>query len=286
MRRIAAVVLFDERGRLLLQERDEWAPRNPLTWSPVGGGVEAGEDDLTAATRELAEETELTGQQLVSLGELSFYCSECAEVHVGSLFTGFTDATNDDVVCHEGRQIVFVEPTTIHTLAWSPVLAVVLPRVVGSATYVERFGRPEPHEFGCVLLVDAVGRVLLQERDEHAPIDPDRWGLSGGHLEPGEDPEVGARRELEEETGVRLEPGVLQHFATVEVFHPTYGSVDQVHVFAAGVDLTDADIDCHEGRQIVFVPPHQARKLSLTMTGVLVVPRFLGSAEYRALTER
>ena len=55
MRRIAAVVLFDERGRLLLQERDEWAPRNPLTWSPVGGGVEAGEDDLTAATRELAQ---------------------------------------------------------------------------------------------------------------------------------------------------------------------------------------------------------------------------------------
>ena len=43
MRRIAAVVLVDERGWLLLQERDEGAPVNPDEWSLVGGGVEPGE---------------------------------------------------------------------------------------------------------------------------------------------------------------------------------------------------------------------------------------------------
>jgi 8-oxo-dGTP pyrophosphatase MutT (NUDIX family) len=155
-----------------------------------------------------------------------------------------------------------------------------LPRVVGHPAYVERFGRPEPHAFGCVLLVDAHGGILLQERDEHAPIDPGRWGLSGGHLEPGEDPEAGAYREVQEETGVRLEPGTLELFDVLEVFHPHYGSVDEVHVFVAGVDLTDADIDCHEGRQIVFVDPDQARRLDLTMTGVLAVPAFLDSDTY------
>ena len=111
-----------------------------------------------------------------------------------------------------------------------------------------------------MILVDAEGRVLLQERDEHAPIDPDRWGLSGGHLEPGESPEEGAYREVEEETGVRLAPGTLSLFRHAsQVFHPHYGSVDEVHVFVGRVDLTDADIDCHEGRQIVFVEPDRAR---------------------------
>jgi 8-oxo-dGTP pyrophosphatase MutT (NUDIX family) len=283
MRRIAAVVLVDERGRLLLQERDEGAPVNPDEWSLVGGGVEEGETFAEAALRELEEETEVTGVDLTLVDTLTYYCEGCGQWHEIELFLGFTSLTDDDVVCHEGRQIVFVDPTTVHTLRWGRNLAHGLPRVIGHPAYVERFGRREPHGFGCVILVDAEGRVLLQERDEHAPIDPDRWGLSGGHLEPGEDPADGAYREVEEETGVRLAPGTLTLFRTFDVFHPTYGSVDSVHVFVGRVDLTDDDIDCHEGRQIVFVEAERARRLDLTMTGVLAVPVFLDSPEYAAL---
>ena len=283
MRRIAAVVLVDERGWLLLQERDEGAPVNPDEWSLVGGGVEPGESFAEAALRELAEETEVTGVDLTLVDTLTYYCEGCGQWHEVELFLGFTALTDDDVVCHEGRQIVFVDPRTVHTLRWGRNLAHGLPRVIGHPAYVERFGRREPYGFGCVILVDAEGRVLLQERDERAPIDPDRWGLSGGHLEPGESPEEGAYREVEEETGVRLEPGTLTPFRTFEVFHPTYGSVDAVHVFVGRVDLTDDDIDCHEGRQIVFVEPERARRLDLTMTGVLAVPVFLDSPEYAAL---
>ena len=104
-----------------------------------------------------------------------------------------------------------------------------------------------------MLLVDAEGRVLLQERDEHAPIDPDRWGLAGGHLEPGEDPEQGAYREVEEETGVRLEPGTLSRSRPSGSTTPTTARSTGCMSSSARVDLTDADIDCHEGRQIVFV---------------------------------
>ncbi len=43
------------------------------------------------------------------------------------------------------------------------------------------------HRFASVLLVDPRGWVLLQERDERPVIDPDRWGLVGGHVEPGEE---------------------------------------------------------------------------------------------------
>ena len=49
-------------------------------------------------------------------------------------------------------------------------------------------------------------RVLLQHRDNRPDIVyPDTWAIFGGHLEPGEDPEQGARREVEEELGLRLE---------------------------------------------------------------------------------
>jgi 8-oxo-dGTP pyrophosphatase MutT (NUDIX family) len=283
MRRIASVALVDARGWLLLQERDDQAPADPLMWALVGGGIEEVESEAEAAARELAEETGVTGVPLTALGSYEYWCRDCAEQHEVALFCALTDLRDDDVECHEGKQIVFVDPRTIHELPWSPNMAVALPRVIGSPAYAERFGRPDPHAFGCVILVDAEGRVLLQERDEHAPIDPDRWGLSGGHLEPGEDAEAGAYREVEEETGVRLEPGTLEPFRDLEVFHPHYGSVDDVHVFVGRVDLTDADIDCHEGRQIVFVDPARARDLDLTMTGVLSVPAFLDSEQYRRL---
>ena len=283
-RRIAGVVLIDARGRLLLQERDDRAPVDPELWSLVGGGVEDGESDEGAAVRELAEETGLTGVDLTSLGELDFWCGTCAERHTLALFTAFTDLTDADVECHEGRQIVFVDPGTIDRLPWNRGLAVALPRVLGQPSYGERFGRREPRAFAAVLLVNAAGDLLLQERDERAPIDPDRWGLSGGHVEPGEAPEDAVYREVEEETGVRLQPGTLEPYAVVEVFHPHYGSVDRAHIYAGRVDLTDADIDCREGRQIVFVPPDRARALDLTMTGVLCVPAFLASDAYRRMT--
>jgi 8-oxo-dGTP pyrophosphatase MutT (NUDIX family) len=284
MRRIAAIALVDARGRVLLQERDGRAPADPEKWSLVGGQIEEGESDAEAALRELEEETGLGGMDLESLGLFTFYCEGCRDTDEVALFTAFTDLTDADVECHEGRQIVFVDPTTIGRLDWNRGLAVALPHIVGNPAYGDRFGVRERRSFACAILVDAVGSVLLQERDEGAPIDPDRWGLVGGHLEPGEEAESGAYRELEEETGIRLDPGTLEHVETLRVFHPHYGSVDQVHVFAARVDLIDADVECHEGRQIVFVSPSGARDLDLTMTGVIVVPAFLDSDTYRRMS--
>jgi 8-oxo-dGTP pyrophosphatase MutT (NUDIX family) len=139
------------------------------------------------------------------------------------------------------------------------------------------------HRFACTLLVDRRGRVLLQERDEHPVIDPEKWGLVGGHVEDGEEFEPAAYRELEEETGIALAPGTLRLFREAEVWHAAYGTLDTTQVWYAATDLTDADIVLGEGRQIVFVEPTRARGLDLTASATTIVPEFLASPEYREL---
>jgi 8-oxo-dGTP diphosphatase len=138
--------------------------------------------------------------------------------------------------------------------------------------------------FAGVFVVDRRGWLLLQERDEHPVIDPERWGLPGGHLEEGEDPAEGAARELEEETGVRLDPAELRLWQALEVFHEAYGSHDVMYVYAVPADLTDADIDCREGRRIVFVEPSAARALDLTASAAIAVPGFLASDLYVSMS--
>ena len=140
-----------------------------------------------------------------------------------------------------------------------------------------------PTRFGSVIVVDPSGRLLLQERDEHARIDPERWGLCGGHLEPGEGPFAGALRELEEESGLTPEPEQVRHVGTFEVFHAVNGALDRMDVYAVSMDVTDADVECREGRRIVFVDPAEAVRLPLTVGAAQVLPAFLASPLYATM---
>lgn len=127
--------------------------------------------------------------------------------------------------------------------------------------------------------------MLLQERDEFPDIDPERWGFVGGHLDEDENYRAGAYRELEEETGLRLEAG-LELFGQFTVHHPHTDTDDEFRLFAMRVDLGDDDIECHEGRRIVFVEPEQARGLDLTAAAAIALPRFLDSDLYSRLCQR
>jgi 8-oxo-dGTP pyrophosphatase MutT (NUDIX family) len=135
-----------------------------------------------------------------------------------------------------------------------------------------------------VILVDPRGWLLLQERDEHPAIDPERWGFVGGHVEDGEDFEAGAYRELEEETGVRLDPGTLTLWREYRPRIAARPGDVRMQVWVAATDLTDDDVACHEGRQIVFVDPARAPGLELGGSPSLILPEFLGSTTYARMT--
>ncbi len=138
--------------------------------------------------------------------------------------------------------------------------------------------------FASVLLVDPRGWLLLQERDEHPVIDPERWGFVGGHVDDGEHPDDAAYRELTEETGLEVAPPGLPLWREFTVFHEAYGTDDSVRVYAAATTASDDDIVLGEGRQIVFVAPDAVSRLPLTTAAARILPAFLASDRYQELT--
>jgi 8-oxo-dGTP diphosphatase len=133
-----------------------------------------------------------------------------------------------------------------------------------------------------VIVVDARGWLLLQERDEYAPIAPNQWGMVGGHVDPGEDFEPAVYRELAEETGLRWTSG-LRLWRDAEFRYAETDRTARYQVWVGCADLTDTDISVGEGRQIVFVEPQLVRGLDLSESSGYFVRAFLDSPEYAEL---
>ena len=139
-----------------------------------------------------------------------------------------------------------------------------------------------------VILVDPRGWLLIQERDEHAPVNPLVWGMVGGRVEAGETMEQAAYRELEEETGIRLAGGLTEWF---HEFLPsrTQSGLSEWSVWIGGTRLGDDDIMLGEGRQIVFRPPvdiltpHAEGGLELAETAADLLRRFIRSDAYEGI---
>jgi 8-oxo-dGTP pyrophosphatase MutT (NUDIX family) len=130
MARVVLVGLVDDRGWVLLQERDSQAPADPDRWTLPGGGIEPAESDFEAAQRELAEETGLR-EVLTDLGTYDVPCSVHGSDDV-TLFAARTSATDDDVVLGEGRQIVFVDRARLALLDLTDAARALLPLVLES----------------------------------------------------------------------------------------------------------------------------------------------------------
>jgi 8-oxo-dGTP pyrophosphatase MutT (NUDIX family) len=110
---VAIIVLTDRAGQVLMQHRGHDAHPEPGRWTPPGGRLEPGEDAVTAAHRELLEETGLT-----AVLELDRVVEQVGTDGAGvrfHVFTGRTDAAQDDVVLGEGQAMRFLTPEQVAT---------------------------------------------------------------------------------------------------------------------------------------------------------------------------
>ncbi|MDG4768011.1 NUDIX domain-containing protein [Solwaraspora sp. WMMD406] len=133
-----------------------------------------------------------------------------------------------------------------------------------------------------VILVDPAGRLLLQLRDGNTSVDPYRWCLPGGNVDPGEDPLTAAHRELIEETGLKVQELRLfwRGLAPSAKFPDAVG---EFSIFYAPTDATDEDVVCGEGAAMRFVAGTVVRTLEFGRAYGEIVPRFLDSPLYREL---
>ncbi|MDJ0509692.1 MAG: NUDIX hydrolase [Crocosphaera sp.] len=97
------------------------------------------------------------------------------------------------------------------------------------------------------------GRFLMQLRDNIPTIlYPDHWGFFGGHLEDGETPEVGVKREVLEEISYHLDNPIL------------FGRYDDDlalrYIFHAPLTVSIEALDLQEGADLGLVSPDAIRK--------------------------
>lgn len=253
-----SVLIQDEAGRVLLQQRGDDG-----LWGTPGGSLEPSEDFLTAARRELLEETGLDCSNLALLGleeglvsGPEFYhrypngheiylvgmrahgtLPASALAHAAPDDSGETLALAwfdlDDLSGMSGN-INRASMNVLRARAGLPPLPLLpFPDAPPPADHLARLRalvgpRPLFAPGANVLVTDERGRLLLLKHRGTG-----RWTLPGGSLEPGESFAACAARELWEETGLsaaRLEPLRLYAGAEYRFTYPHGDVIDNVSV--------------------------------------------------------
>ncbi|MBA3595700.1 MAG: NUDIX domain-containing protein [Polaromonas sp.] len=120
----------------------------------------------------------------------------------------------------------------------------------------------------CAVIYQA-GRVLLGRRSGHRAYYPGVWDLFGGHVLPGEAPEVALARELDEELGIT--PTVAHIALVVSEPNPDAHGPGEFHVFLVTGWSGEPELRNAEHEVLGWFTPAEAAQLNLAHTAIASV---------------
>ena len=136
MHHIAAALLFDRDGRLLVYLRDS-KPDIPFPnhWDFFGGHVEDGETPEQALVREVREEI---GVELKHYEHFRDYTCEKGDAYpnVKHIYWARIDGEADDLMLREGQRIIAVALGEHLTLRWANILGRIVDEFVNAGVAV------------------------------------------------------------------------------------------------------------------------------------------------------
>jgi 8-oxo-dGTP pyrophosphatase MutT (NUDIX family) len=135
-----------------------------------------------------------------------------------------------------------------------------IPTATGQLRYLEPHGSLKPADAVVAIIIDELGRYLVQLRDAKPTIFfPDHWGCFGGAIEPGETDRECLARELKEEIELDISALPVRQFTTFSFdFGFAGGSVIRrtfYEVRATAASL--GNLTLHEGRSMELFPGPQ-----------------------------
>lgn len=130
--------------------------------------------------------------------------------------------------------------------------------VIGTAKRSECHGNPSLiHRTAHVVVYHPNGRILLQKRTKTKDVQPGKWDTAvGGHLDPGENFEQGARREMNEELGIPIDVP-LKHVFDSKIRNSIES--ENIRIFST-VFAGDFKLDPHEIEEIKFWEVNELRQ--------------------------
>lgn len=136
-----------------------------------------------------------------------------------------------------------------------------------------------------VVVVDALGRVLLQQRDDDVPpAGYGRWAIPGGGVEDQEAPRSAAYREILEETAIVLDD--VEYFRSVLVSrHDENSNAGEltIHLFLARSDVKESAIVVGEGLAFRYWHPSEVPSLPFNPNGRHWLDVVIASDAFRRL---
>lgn len=272
----ASVVLWDENGRLLLQQRGDFD-----MWGLPGGVLERDEDLLTCARRELLEETGLKAGALSLVGIFD-------RPHYDVVYPN-GDQVQQFTVCFQGqaaggklqidgietRDLRFVTPAEAAEMR----MAIWYSDMIRDACIngVPTFAPPFRHGqtvdqvaavrpfIGKELYIGIGATVLVTREDGRILIlkhvGETDWRFPAGFADLGETLAATAVREMREETGLHIQPDRIVAIYSAQEMHNVYPNGDQVKnvgvLFHARYTGGTIQLDAGEIEQMAWIDASQ-----------------------------